>query len=365
MNSDNLIDRKNLIKMLDSSLDGFVIYKNSKLNYISPKLSEITEYSREEIKKFKNTLLLLHDSEKKRIEEIIKERELSKKHTSHYETKIVTKTGRIVPVEVRTFEIKNEDQSLLMVSYKDLSKQQRRLRELEQLYLSQGKLFTEIAHSLKTPFTIINGLIELNMSKDMDPVYKDLLEMIKKEVGQASVKVTNLLDIAKHDLKDYKIEPRLMNTKEFINAAYIKGKALGYKYCILNHSSDCPCFILTENKNTQIYIDPEAIMDVLMTIIENAYTYSPKRGKAPNITMTATTNTKSFIIKISDKGKGIDKSKQKILFEHFSSIRRFSEGHGIGLPMSKRIVTAHNGSIKVSSKLNVGTTFTVKLPLAK
>lgn len=73
-----------------------------------------------------------------------------------------------------------------------------------------------------------------------------------------------------------------------------------------------------------------------------------------------------FTLKIKDNGIGMDAEKQKMIFDKFYSVStgniHKTKGFGIGLSYVKSIVELHNGSVEVSSKLNLGSNFTIKLP---
>ena len=72
----------------------------------------------------------------------------------------------------------------------------------------------------------------------------------------------------------------------------------------------------------------------------------------------------NIIINITDNGKGINKENILKIFDPFYTTKAVGEGTGLGLPISQGIITKHNGKIEVHSKINVGTCFTITLPLA-
>ena len=73
----------------------------------------------------------------------------------------------------------------------------------------------------------------------------------------------------------------------------------------------------------------------------------------------------NVVVKVSDNGIGIADGDLKRLFDPFWTARKTNIGTGLGLALSRSIVIAHGGSIKAASKVGVGTTFTVTLPLVK
>ncbi len=358
-------DKENFIKILGNSLEGVIVYKGNTIYYVSLRLSEITEYSIEELMQSKDAMFLLPPHERKRVEEIARIRETKQELTSKYETVMQTKTGALVPVEITTTKALFKGEEMLMVNVRNISKYKESIEKLGKLYKEQGKVFAKIAHSLQTPFTVIKGMVELNMDKfdDMPDSYKEMMLVIKDEVTQASTKLADLLNVAKTEVRDINIVQVPMHNKPFIEAAYTKGKALGYKYCKQVHSNNCPCFQLQKNEKGMVSIDPHAIMDVLMTLIDNAYKYAGNKDGTHSITLNSQVENEDLVITVSDKGKGISKVQQKELFQPFSITRKYKTEHGIGLPLCKKIIDLHKGKIEVESIQNRGTVFTIKLPL--
>lgn len=358
-------DKEDLIKILDNSLEGIIVYKDNVMYYASPRLSEITEYSIDELMESRDAMFLLPPEERKKVDEIARIREANNETSSRYETIMQTKTGSLIPVEIKTTKIEFKDEEMLMVNVRNLSKYKDSIEKLEKLYKEQGKIFAKIAHSLQTPFTVIKGMVELNKDRldEMPAECEEAILTIEEEVTQASAKLADLLNVAKTDIKDINIISVPIHSKPFIEAAFTKGKALGYKYCKQNHSSNCPCFRLTKNIGGLVSIDPHAVMDVLMTLFDNAYKYTADKEGTYSITLSSEVKNKNLVIKVSDKGKGISKTQLKELFRPFSITRKYQTEHGIGLPLCKEIIESHNGTIDVESTLGHGSTFTITIPL--
>ena len=71
----------------------------------------------------------------------------------------------------------------------------------------------------------------------------------------------------------------------------------------------------------------------------------------------------SVVIEVQDNGKGMSEQTIKRIFEPFFTTRRASGGTGLGLAIAYRIIEEHGGTIAVTSKLDVGTTFKISLPI--
>lgn len=112
-----------------------------------------------------------------------------------------------------------------------------------------------------------------------------------------------------------------------------------------------------------VMADKEQLAHIFVNMIDNAIKYSPSK---PEITITTTNSQNGINISFSDKGIGIAKENQALVFKNLYRVHTGDvhdvKGFGIGLYYVKRIVDLHNGSISLSSELGLGTTFTLFLP---
>lgn len=106
--------------------------------------------------------------------------------------------------------------------------------------------------------------------------------------------------------------------------------------------------------------------EILSNLITNAILYTPAGGR---ITVSATADSDSLYIRVSDTGYGIADEDHERIFSRFYRVKnektRYIQGTGLGLPIVKRIIEAHHGSITLDSQIGKGSTFTVRLPLGE
>jgi two-component system phosphate regulon sensor histidine kinase PhoR len=123
--------------------------------------------------------------------------------------------------------------------------------------------------------------------------------------------------------------------------------------------------IHTELKAVRFHVhgDEMHITNILFNLLDNAAKYG---GPSPEISLATRNDDKGIYISVSDKGPGIPKDQQKHIFEKFYRIPTGDvhdvKGFGLGLHYVKTIAEAHNGWIKLSSRLGEGSTFEVFLP---
>jgi two-component system sensor histidine kinase KdpD len=113
----------------------------------------------------------------------------------------------------------------------------------------------------------------------------------------------------------------------------------------------------------RVRADLDRIKDALVHLIDNANIYSPK--DAP-ITISADLAGETVTVSVADRGPGIDDFEQGMIFDKFyrgKDQRYLVRGTGMGLPIAKAIITAHKGTISVTSQLGHGSVFSFTLPV--
>jgi two-component system phosphate regulon sensor histidine kinase PhoR len=113
----------------------------------------------------------------------------------------------------------------------------------------------------------------------------------------------------------------------------------------------------------QLFVDEVHITNVLNNLLDNAIKYSPE---SPQITIHTHSDTHGLFIEVRDQGMGMQKEVLSAVFEPFYRVPKGNvhnvKGFGLGLSYVKKIVEAHGGNVRVSSKLGVGSTFELMIP---
>ncbi|WP_456433168.1 sensor histidine kinase [Thermosulfuriphilus sp.] len=107
-----------------------------------------------------------------------------------------------------------------------------------------------------------------------------------------------------------------------------------------------------------LFGDRRKILQALLNILDNAFRVTPHGGR---IEITLKKGREIAEIEVSDTGPGIPEGEIPKIFKRF--YRRNPSGRGIGLALTKAYIEAHGGQIKVSSRLGIGTVFSISLPL--
>ena len=197
-----------------------------------------------------------------------------------------------------------------------------------------------------------------------DGIAGPLADKQRKILTRTSERIKSLSDLAAELLDLAKIEAGLITLeKETIDPAVLLEEQVAL------HQAQ------SREKNISLQLDPLPelpfllanrvnIEEVVSNLITNAIRYTPEEGQ---VRVSAETDSECLIIRVKDNGIGIAPEEVEHIFKRFYRVKndqtRHIDGTGLGLPIVKSIVEAHNGSISVSSQPGVGSTFIVRLPI--
>jgi PAS domain S-box-containing protein len=228
----------------------------------------------------------------------------------------------------------------------------RRAQEMQNVFIST------VSHELKTPVALIKGYAGTLRREDADwdkATINQGLEVIEDESDRLAELIENLLSASKLqaqrmqlDLSDVHIDRMATQVVE-----RFKTQTQIHQFK-LNFPPDFPV----------VSADEVRLRQVLDNLISNAIKYSPNGG---TITVGGEVDLKHVTIFVRDQGAGINERDQERLFERFfrvdGALSRSTQGTGLGLYLAKAVIDAHGGSIHVTSKPGVGSTFYFTLPL--
>jgi len=248
--------------------------------------------------------------------------------------------------------------SIIRVVEKNNLKMERLKRTQEEM-MTKMKLefFTNIAHEIRTPLSlIVDPAEELKSSENLAPKAQKLTTLIHNNTIRLMKLVDQIMEFSKYEQGKMKIQASENDFVEF--CAEI---VLFFNYAAKSRNIELVFINLKDNLN--VWFDKEKMESVLFNLINNALKYTPNNGK---IIISCDANETSLILSVSDTGIGIADKNIPYLFERFYQTSSFSAkktGVGIGLALVKMIVEQHRGNIEVESELNKGTKFTVFIPL--
>jgi len=222
----------------------------------------------------------------------------------------------------------------------------------------KSALLDSIAHDFRTPLTAIKAAATdlLSATSPESSQQHELLTIINEECDRLNHLVEEAAEMAKLEAGEIQLHLGPVAVSTLIDEAlqHLK-KSLGDRSIVLNISEKLPL----------VRADLQRTKDILVQLIDNAHLYSPREQ---SITISAELTGDTVTFSVADHGPGIDSFEQGLVFDKFYRGRdqRYQvRGTGMGLPIAKAIVTAHGGTIAVTSQLGSGSVFSFTLPVAQ
>ena len=262
-------------------------------------------------------------------------------------------TKYLVSVQNNDFsmEIKEYDDSPIALIKNEIFKITNKLQTLNEYSIFEKKnlekTLSDISHQLKTPLTslfIINSVLEDTTDENLK---KEYLKKNQQQLEKIEWLVQSLLRMSQIDSGTIIFQKEDLKVLDLIEAA-------SSDHLIPMELKDIHLDINCDS-SLQLSGDKRWTVEALSNIIKNAIEHTPVGGK---IKISAFANSFRTAIVVADNGVGIAESEIGNIFKRFYRKKKDGEGIGIGLNLSKMIMTSQNGDIRVSSTLNVGTEFT-------
>lgn len=227
-----------------------------------------------------------------------------------------------------------------------------RLREAEHL-AAIGQLSRTIAHEIRNPLNFINlsidHLIEKLKKEDKNNSnHINLLEKMKQEIYRVNNLITEYLEY----VKPLKLNKKVANIIEIIEDVVSIIEATAEKEGINIYKDYTVDFTVN--------VDVDLIKSCFLNIITNAI-YAMRDSEVKNLFIKTELVDDNILIKISDTGSGVPEEVIDKIFEPFFSTKR--DGLGLGLPLAKKVIEEHGGTIEFSSKLGQGSEVKIYIPV--
>lgn len=279
---------------------------------------------------------------KKEIQEALKKGHLT------YESKIKTKKGKVVPVEISVNIIELNNRKIIQCIIRDMTKHQ-------QIDALKTEFISVASHELKTPITTIKLLISALRKKSGKTANDKYYDSIENEINRLTDLINELLDLSR-------IESNKLNlTFEFFDLNKLTSNVVTKMRLVSNKRK----LIFKSKNKINVLGDQARIEQVLVNFLTNAIKHSHTNGQI--IIELDNTNKKNVTVSVADQGEGIPESALPHIFDRFYQAKKSEEksGFGLGLYIAKGIIEQHKGKIWAKSKQEKGSTFYFSLPLHK
>ncbi|MFE1800443.1 sensor histidine kinase [Streptomyces sp. NPDC059517] len=244
-----------------------------------------------------------------------------------------------------------DETGILAVAFNDLTERRERMEA------QRKAMVADIAHELRTPLTNIRGWLEVARDGIVDPD-PELLASLHEEALVLQRVIDDLQDLAAAEAGTLALHREPVRADELLEqvvaAHRVAAEAAGIGLCT------------AVDGTPWLDADPLRMRQALGNLVSNAIRHTPADG---TITLSAGRHGDELHFQVADTGGGIASEDLTSVFERFwraeKSRSRRTGGSGLGLPIVRQLVTAHGGTVTVTSEVGKGSVFTLRLPGAR
>ncbi|MEO6173250.1 MAG: ATP-binding protein, partial [Arenimonas sp.] len=247
-----------------------------------------------------------------------------------------------------------ESRKMLIAAFRE--EQARRASEEKSSFLSN------LSHEIRTPMNAIFGFTQLLSDSVTAPIEQNWIMSIKKSGHMLLALINDVLDLSKIEAGKLQLHHQPTDIRELLNetlemvlpAALEKNITLGLE---AENVSDEP-----------LLIDSQRMRQIVMNLLSNAIKYTEQGGVLVNVRINSELDPtlRKIQISVTDSGVGIDPEQLSKIFDPFHQAEspdgKVRQGTGLGLSICRRLVNVMQGDIQVTSKMGLGSTFTVEIP---
>jgi two-component system sensor histidine kinase VicK len=265
---------------------------------------------------------------------------------------LLRKDGTSIPVLLTASPILVEGRPVGAIKlFRDLTRER-------QLDLAKDDFVSIASHQLRTPATGVKAILSMLHAENFGAVNEKQKHYLAKAMtsNDRQLKIIeDLLSIARVDAGTMELDLDYININELLEsvANEHRSQALERQQSLIVHAP-VPTFCVIDCQKMQMVVD---------NLISNAIKYTPPHGE---VTVRLSQSPKHLNIEIADTGVGVAEENLPTLFTKFGRVENelsaSGSGTGLGLYLAKKIVSLHNGDIKVNSQLGEGSTFKVVIP---
>ncbi|MFT5295767.1 MAG: PAS domain S-box-containing protein [Colwellia sp.] len=339
--------------------------------YLSPRLSIMMGYGKALEKKLINADKLfidyIHNDDEEKAKRALQEH-FKNDIPLDFDFRMRVAKGHYRHFRIRGLALKNDSGRAIRMagSLTDIteSKQQnsaleKALQEAKGANIAKSDFLANMSHEIRTPMNGVLGSLQVLKRENLSESSKDLVEMGITSSNTLLTIINDILDLSKIESNNISLESLPTNIIKLTTSIVSELTFLS------EQKSIGLVFNMNEDVHAYWLVDPVRLRQIILNLISNAIKFTLK-GK---VSISIREQNEKLVIEINDTGIGISKSQIKKLFNRFeqadaTTTRNFG-GTGLGLSISKQLANLMGGEIVVTSKENIGSTFTVTLPLKK
>ena len=289
---------------------------------------------------------------------------------THYQMRILTRSGEIRWAEVFASLIEHEGRKAILSHLMDITERRRAQEELlkeknraETANVAKTRFLANMSHELRTPLNAIIGFSEILE----DQTFGSLNEKQRRYVGHVVASghhllhlINNVLDLAKVESGKMDLRLAKVSLPDVLRNSLLMVEEKAHKQGLIVDLK-----IDESLMGNPVVADETKLRQIMANLLSNATKFTPDGGR---ITVVARNRGEEVLISVSDTGIGLRVEDRARIFHAFeqleSSLDRYHDGTGLGLALTHRLVEIHGGKIWVESEgLGQGSTFTFSIPV--
>ncbi|MCB1691924.1 MAG: HAMP domain-containing protein [Pseudomonadales bacterium] len=234
------------------------------------------------------------------------------------------------------------------------------ITEMLRLEQVRSDFVANASHELKTPISAIRGFVEtiLDDPNMPDEVRQRFIDRIRSQATRLDNIVQDLIHLSRFDTHARKMSVSRIELSFLLRQVY-EAKSEDALDVGVSFKLDLV------DRDVEVEGEQEALDQMVTNLVDNAIKYTQADG---NVILRLRTLGRMAVIEVEDSGIGIPEEEQQRIFERFYRVDRARSreqgGTGLGLAIVKHVAQSHKGSVMVTSQVNKGSVFTVRLPLA-
>ncbi|WP_330831930.1 ATP-binding protein [Piscinibacter sp.] len=251
-----------------------------------------------------------------------------------------------------------------VTAHLEFERMQRDKQAAERANRAKSEFLSRVSHELRTPLNGILGFAQL-MSLDrvapLAPEQQRRLDSVVRAGRHLLELINDVLDLTRIESEDFSLQPECVDAWTAIGECLALIQPLAQEAGVI-----LPAVPVPPRAPCWVQADPRALEQVLMNLLSNAIKYNRRGGR---VTVDATLQPGSqgpqVRIAIGDEGCGMSRDQQAALYQPFNRLgaeQTRTQGSGLGLVISLRLIDAMHGRLQVQSRLGVGSTFGIELP---
>ena len=293
---------------------------------------------------------------------------LKAKRSLHYESQFRARSGALLDVDVTATYLKLDANECCVVFAQDISVRKRAEQDLQTAVdvanaanRAKSEFLANMSHELRTPLNAIIGFSEVLSTEKFGPLGSRQYQSYAEDIHRSGVHllgvINGILDLSKAEAGKLTLDEREVDLRETIDdcVRMFRQRTMDQGLDVVVDAPDA---------GPILHADPQLVSQVLVNLMSNAVKFTDCHG---TIGITVSWRKDGGCrISVADDGIGIAESDLPKIMEPFVQIEnvfnRCNAGTGLGLPLVKKIMALHDGSIEIASKLGAGTVATIDFP---